>query len=111
MENSHLNSIVVDNSKIEQLRNDLRIDNVDDSVFSDRHLEKFLIARNTDVEKAQHQILEHLRFRRKWEIEKILSWEVPLVLKTYVPGGFSGWLVSMNTIDNCVIYTLSIQLC
>ncbi|CAD5113276.1 DgyrCDS2456 [Dimorphilus gyrociliatus] len=91
MENSHLNSIEVESSKIEQLRNDLRIANVDDSIFSDRHLEKFLIARNIDVEKAEHRILEHLRFRRKWEIENILSWEVPLVLKTYVPGGFSGW--------------------
>lgn len=79
--------------RIEEFRKVLQDANVDNSKFTDRELEKFIIARNDDLEKARDQVLGFLAFQQTWNTFDILKWDVPEVLRKYSPGGCSGWLL------------------
>ena len=79
--------------RIEEFRKVLQKTDIDDNQFTNRELEKFIIARNNDLEKAKEQILGFLAFQQTWNTKDILNWNVPEVLKKYCPGGYCGWLI------------------
>ncbi|CAD5117516.1 DgyrCDS6283 [Dimorphilus gyrociliatus] len=81
----------IESQIIEEFRKVLQASAVDDRQFTDRELEKFIIARNSDLEKAKDQILGYFAFQETWNTRDILQWDVPPVLRKFCPGGYSGW--------------------
>lgn len=56
---------------------------------SDPTLLRFLRARDFNVEKAREMLSESLLWRKKHQVDKILSeYETPQVVKDYFPGGW-----------------------
>ncbi|KAL7635635.1 UNVERIFIED_CONTAM: hypothetical protein RMT77_013452 [Armadillidium vulgare] len=58
---------------------------------SDFELSKWLIARNFNINKAETMLLKHLEWRKEYNIDNILEWTPPEVLRKYCPGGLAGY--------------------
>ncbi|XP_068191004.1 SEC14-like protein 2 [Antennarius striatus] len=58
----------------------------------DHYLLRWLRARSFNVQKAEAMIRKHLEFRRKLNVDNIISdWEPPEVIVKYVSGGMCGY--------------------
>lgn len=74
-------------SKLVQLRHS--IEELRGSSVPDATLLRFLRAREFSVDKAKEMLTQSLHWRKKHQIEKLLSeYEAPPVVKDYFPGGW-----------------------
>ncbi|PAA89303.1 hypothetical protein BOX15_Mlig009511g2 [Macrostomum lignano] len=59
-------------------------------LHEDHFLKKWLIARNWDVSKAVAMFAESEKFKKEMDVDHLLDWEPPEVLKQYYCGGIIG---------------------
>nr|CAD7603047.1 unnamed protein product [Timema genevievae] len=57
----------------------------------DHYLLRWLRARNFNPEAAEKMLRESMKWREKWEVETLNTWEPPEVIKKYYPSGLAGF--------------------
>ncbi|KAM3961246.1 SEC14-like protein 2 [Aphomia sociella] len=58
---------------------------------NDHYLLRWLRARNWNPEAAEKMLRDSLKWREKWDLDNIQTWEGPEVLQKYFPSGSSGF--------------------
>ncbi|XP_065831389.1 SEC14-like protein 2 [Oscarella lobularis] len=76
---------------------------VSDISDDDHELLRWLRARNFDVDKSEAMIRNHVTIREKYDLDHVLDWTPPEVLRLYQPGRFFG----EDTDGNPVFYDVS----
>lgn len=66
------------------LKDELKTEHDDDFVL------RWLRAREWDLKKSEKMLRDSIDWRKRYETDRILSWNVPEVLKKYAPGGYYG---------------------
>lgn len=96
---------VLQESRLVQLRKWVT-DLLKGKVPSDATLLRFLRARDFNVEKAREMLSESLLWRKKHQVDKILSeYELPQVVQDYFPGG---WHHQDNGKNKFILFKMSL---
>ncbi|XP_045616077.2 SEC14-like protein 2 [Procambarus clarkii] len=56
----------------------------------DHNLLQWLVARNYNIDKAEHMLRRSMQWRKEWGADSVLDWDVPEVLHHYYPVGMAG---------------------
>ncbi|XP_063238231.1 SEC14-like protein 2 [Bacillus rossius redtenbacheri] len=57
----------------------------------DQYLLRWLRARKFNAEAAEKMLRDSMKWREKWDVDNLVNWEPPEVIKKYYPSGLAGY--------------------